>query len=376
MRKLSLWVLVVAGVVGVLLTGQGRCDLVGPGTYYGYYGGDRWGRKVFYNGPGSLFVGDEAARTLEPYAGRPLEIEVTELSQPMNPGAGLIVKVREVSVVEESERLALTIRAGKERVLPGEGVSLELGMENRSAELFTFMPGVLSVVLVTDSPFQNSDIGYQDPEDRAYWYYQETYLPLTSGGAPTRVACRDLALPWSGEYLVSKGKGIRPADENRGTRGPLVVEPGGRFEDTFVVGKELLPDDYEVFFSLSSGSLSSIPGPMSPRVWFDVVAGGEGKADAETDIRGGTCKHYVIGQPMAHDRYWREILSESGIEMVSLGCTPEPDERKHAEEYNAVMVPHLKKGFGEDFLSKTEEEAKRRFVESRRATIEGSPGER
>lgn len=93
------------------------------------------------------------------------------------------------------------------------------------------------------------------------------------------ISCRRIILPWTGENLVSQGHNIRVADKDRGFRGPVVIEPKGRFEAEYVAGKELLPDDYEVFFYLTSGNLSSVPGPMSDRLSFDVV---ERKQEART----------------------------------------------------------------------------------------------
>jgi hypothetical protein len=80
---------------------------------------------------------------------------------------------------------------------------------------------------------------------------------------------------------VSEGQNIRVADKDRGFRGPIIIEPQGRFEADYVTGKELLPDDYEVFFYLTSGNLSSVPGPMSDRLSFDVVKPKQDRKTAE-----------------------------------------------------------------------------------------------
>ncbi|MFT5469279.1 MAG: hypothetical protein ACI8UO_004397 [Verrucomicrobiales bacterium] len=51
----------------------------------------------------------------------------------------------------------------------------------------------------------------------------------------------------------------------------ILLAPDGSYEAEITVGQELLPDDYEVFFYLATGNLSSLPGPMSARLSFDVI---------------------------------------------------------------------------------------------------------
>ncbi len=262
-----LWALVV-----LFAAPHGWSEMLGPGTYHGYFNVTRWGQKVLHLGPYHLFVSDDAARVLEEYHGQPLQVEVSKLSQPINPGAGLIQDIEKVSVNGTAQGLVLSAAAESRIVPKGEGVALHLRLTNSSKEPITIHPGTLAIVLVTDSPFSNEDIGYKDPNDAAYWYHHDVYHSFEKGKEPLRIACRKVMLPWTAKDLVERGHKIRLADEDRGFDGPVVVEPEGTFEADYVAGKELLPDDYEVFFYITSGNLSSIPGPMSERIPFDVVA--------------------------------------------------------------------------------------------------------
>jgi hypothetical protein len=83
------------------------------------------------------------------------------------------------------------------------------------------------------------------------------------------IACRQIVLPWTAPK--TEGKGIHVAGTDREFNGPVAIEPNGHFQAEYRVGKELLPGQYEVFFYMTSGNLSSDAGPMSKRLSFDVV---------------------------------------------------------------------------------------------------------
>lgn len=274
-------ILLLLSVAVVLIAGrQTHCELLGPGTYHGYFDVTRWAHKVFHLGPYHLFVSDQAAQMLEKHRGKPLELKVSKLSQPANPGAGRIEEIERISVKGFARGLILSAKADPRQVPQGKGISLHLSLMNKSDEAITMWPRTLAVALVTDSPFSNKDIGYKDPDGCAYWYYHYGYHRLGEGQKSLEVACHRIILPWKAEDLVGKGHNIHVADKHRGYSGPVVIEPGGRFEADYVAGKELLPDDYEVFFYLSTGNLSSVPGPMSERIAFDVIRSTEKRGSA------------------------------------------------------------------------------------------------
>jgi hypothetical protein len=265
--------LFISLLLPAMLTGvfSGRAEILGRGPYHGYFTVTRWGHKVLHLGPYHLFVSDSAAHGLEEHRGKPLEVEVSKLSQPINPGAGLIDGIAKVSEKGVARGLILSVELTSKKAVQGKGIVLTLSLQNDSGKAITIWPGTLAIALVTDSPFSNRDIGYKDPDDCAYWYYSYAYHSLEKGKKPMRVACRRIMLPWTAEDLVTQGKGIRVADKDRAFRGPIEIDSEGRFESEYVVGKELLPDDYEVFFYLTSGNFSSVPGPMSNRLPFDIV---------------------------------------------------------------------------------------------------------
>ena len=252
-------------------------ELAGPGEYEGYYVTDRWGRRVFHAGPRHFFLSEAAAAQLKEHAGVPLKLAVEEMNQPKNPGGARIEKVRKVTKLP-APRLGLDAIAKAESVVREAGVELTLVVRNASDAKVELGPGRLALVLVTDSPFPNSAIGYKDPDDRAYWYYSYDFAEIDKQGkgGRVRVACRDVPLPWTPEDFARKGKGVsvgpqKPTDKDPGTYRPLVLDPGGWFQFDATAGAELLPGKYEVFLYERSGHRSHEPGTISRRVKFDVA---------------------------------------------------------------------------------------------------------
>jgi hypothetical protein len=272
MKRQVLGMFLLFAILAATLSVQ--AGMLGPGTYDGYFNVTRWGNKVFHLGPYHFFVSDSAAQRLEKYRGIPLRLKVSKISQPMNPGAGMIQDFEEVTTYDVASGLTLSATLKNDKPLQGEGIQLTLSLRNDSEEPITIMPGTLAIALVTDSPFSNEDIGYKDPNDCAYWYYSHWYHSFEEGKEHLRIACRPITLPWSGQDLVSKGHNIHVADKNRGFDGPIIIEPQGSFQADYNAGKELLPDDYEVFFYHILGDRTSFPGrklAMSERLPFDVI---------------------------------------------------------------------------------------------------------
>lgn len=246
-------------------------DLPRSATLYGYVAKDRWGQNVFHNGPDLYFLSDAVATQLVKYRDKPLKLEASEISQLMNPGAGMIQAVKEVSIMDAAEGLVLTAKCETETISPKNGLSLHLAVRNDSQKELTLWPGTLAVVLVTNDP-SKSPPDFKDPDDGAYWYYSSGYhLRGNPNVPPLQVACRRIIMPWTAKDLVERGQHIRVADKDRGFHGPVVIAPKGLFEADVIVGKELLPGEYEVFFCDVMTRRPPVAGPMSKRIRFEVA---------------------------------------------------------------------------------------------------------
>lgn len=250
-------------------------DELRPGLYFGYFNVDRWGQKVFHNGPHHIFVSTEAEKQLKRHVGEPLKLKVKEVYQRENPGGGIIQEISSVSVTK-LQGLVLDVASESAKSRQGKGMSLGLTVRNTSAKDITLQPRSLASVLVTRSPYANAAIGYEDPDGRGYWYFKTSVQPARGAGPLLRVACRRVLLPWTPQKYAANGHDVvvgsrTPTGPDPGFYCPLHIRPGGEFNTTVVVGRKLLPGEYEVFFYQLSGNLSRAAVPMSKRLPFEVV---------------------------------------------------------------------------------------------------------
>ena len=271
MKRFSLSLLLFSIVLCLFMSlDLSWAEMIGSGTYHGYATTDRWGQNVFHLGPYHLFLSDKVAKQLKMYLGKPLELNVSKIDSFKGDGA-MIQEVDNVSVKEFTTGLILFASVESDSIKKSEGLTLHLVLRNESKEEITICPGSLAVVLATNCPFQNAAIDYKDSDNRAYWYYQYFYCSFGENTKPLKIACREISLPWSGRELVEHGCNIRVADGYRGLNGWVTLKSRAKFEADIVVGKELLPGEYEVFFYMTTGNLSSVPGPVSERIRFDVI---------------------------------------------------------------------------------------------------------
>lgn len=241
--------------------------ILGPGRYHGYVGVDRWGQKVFHTGPYHLFLADGIFEKLKGMSGSALELHVTNIHQPHNPGGGMIREFSKVQVKQLIPGLEIVINCPQAKVKRGQGLSVEVGLKNTSRRVIEVHPGALGIVLVTNRPTSNKAMGYHDPDDCAYWYYHSVYVGLGAGDARKEVACRRVIVDWTPQVMADKGAGVSIPKEGQGK---VLIAPGGAYAGSATVGKLLLPGEYQVFAYYASGNFSDAAGPMSKRISFQV----------------------------------------------------------------------------------------------------------
>src|SRR5215212_8191649 len=107
----------------------------GPGKYRGIVVFDRWDTCYIYSGVYLMYVSDKTKEGVRKYEGRPVEIYAKEVSQPMNPGDGLIGKFDLLSLLDSKPEppglkgLRLTAEPEFE---PGRRPRFALAIENQS----------------------------------------------------------------------------------------------------------------------------------------------------------------------------------------------------------------------------------------------------
>ncbi len=67
-----------------------EAELIGPGKYSGIVVFDRWDGCILYSGIHVMYVSEKVKEHLRPYIGKPVQIDATDVYQPMNPGDALI----------------------------------------------------------------------------------------------------------------------------------------------------------------------------------------------------------------------------------------------------------------------------------------------
>lgn len=245
-----------------------QAERTGPGTYRGYYNETRWGDRVLHLGPYHTFVSEAVAKALLKHKGKPLEVDVTDLSQPPL-GRGMIQAVGKVKENGSLKGLRIKAELESKKVERGDGVTINIALRNSTAKDITIDSAKLAVVLAANSPRSQNKIDYKDPDGRSYWYYRYSYLTSGDEAGPSGIACHQTLLRWSDKQF--SGIEVDPA-RNRVTKGDqITVEANGTFTASYTAAKELPDGEYELFVYLVSGNLSSVPGPMSSRLAFDVV---------------------------------------------------------------------------------------------------------
>ena len=257
------------------LTLHAQAELLSPGAYHGYYSVTRWGSKVLHIGPYHQSVSDKAAALLEKHRGKPLKVQVSSFLRPglkrygvSFSGSGMIDGISEISVAASKHQgLSLSTKLDSHKVEQGHGASITFSLRNDSNKSMTIPLDDLALAYATDSPKREQNLNYDTPSDIAYWYYR---------GA---ISCHETMLHSLGAPLEVKGEGfsgyhwraVPLAPWVQSSLGFATIKPGGWIEVKYVVAKELLADDYEVFFYLKTGNFSYIPGPMSNRIALDIM---------------------------------------------------------------------------------------------------------
>ena len=249
------------GLLGLLLLAitSASClaGSIGSGDYKGYFTKDRWGREVFCNECLVLFVSKDAARKLSPYAGRALLVKVAEMHQPMNPGGAMIRAIGPVSVLPSPVTLGLKPRRAK--VTQGQGLTLRLTVRNDEAKPLDLYSGMAKVALMTDSPSTKRPAGFIDPEDRAFWYHQNTYPGMPVEPAlQMSYGCR--LIPINPTALSKNTHKVPSGSDPTGLADVLTLEPKASCEGDVLIGKELPPGSYSAraWFASRDGFSASL----------------------------------------------------------------------------------------------------------------------
>lgn len=80
-----------------------EAEMIGPGKYSGVVVFDRWDGCILYSGIHVMYVSERVKEGLRPYAGKGVQINATDVYQPMNPGDALIRKFEYLGPAPENK---------------------------------------------------------------------------------------------------------------------------------------------------------------------------------------------------------------------------------------------------------------------------------
>jgi hypothetical protein len=251
-------------VLDVLLTGVLAGGILGPGKYSGVVVVDRWGQKLLQCGSTAVFLADDVYEKLKDQAGKPIEITVTEMDQPKNPGGAMVKAFSKWVPYAPKTPLELQVKAKTTKVRPGLGLTVEVQVSNPTRKDVVAFGDCFEVILVSSKPVEVPS--WKDPQQRAYWYYTEGYsdghVSRHSFGHP-----HDLA--WTAAVMAKSGSGISvtPNSDNRNA----TLSPGAQFAAAAIIARELPSGQYQAFAMYRGDFGASTPG-ISPRIDFEVMA--------------------------------------------------------------------------------------------------------
>lgn len=144
----------LAGLVtlaAILVPGRGLAGIRGPGKYAGIVIFDRWDNCILFSGIYLMYISENVKEGLRPSEGQAVQIDATDVVQPINPGDGLIRKYRLLGpapVMTHSavpivpERVVLTAKGSTTKDGPPQ-VSVEVRNEgNESVSILTSEIGI------------------------------------------------------------------------------------------------------------------------------------------------------------------------------------------------------------------------------------------
>jgi len=240
----------------------------GPGKYRGIVLFDRWDTCYIYSGIYLMYVSDKTKEGLREYEGRPVEIYAKEVSQPVNPGDGLIGKFDLLSLLDSKPEppglkgLRLTAEPEFE---PGRRPRFALAIENQSGRDVSVDTGSIAPTLFgekTERDFFSPSDGKSTAlitrcELRAEsGCYEESSLTVTKlDGQKTTETLRYA-------FDIEGGKGV-PAT--------LLVR-AGQAERCFI-SLDVPPGTYDFLFGYEGG-VHETRGLASNIVSFQTIEGG------------------------------------------------------------------------------------------------------
>jgi hypothetical protein len=202
-----------------------------PGTYHGYVRQDRWGQKLFQYGRQAWFLTDEVFFWLQPLAGKPIVLGVTDIRRPDPSSPSLVHAISSATVERLPLELGLSLQFDPRRHLAGETLLATVTIHNLGAAPLDVRGRKVRLIVM-----RKSDLGLLYPEEEVLG--SPAGAP-SFGGEPRRLVRGDQGRPW---VMAREIHG-----EWRNTSPVGKLEPGVTLKQTFAFGEDLPTGEFEIF---------------------------------------------------------------------------------------------------------------------------------
>jgi hypothetical protein len=256
----------VLGIALLVAWGSmGLAESIRPGKYTGVVVFDRWGGCELYRGVGVMYVSERVKQQLKDQAGKCVEVDATEVRQPLNPGGASIEKLtilgpaRDAETWCSAEGLKLVAAPAFKDGQPPE---LALRVENTTEKPVTVHMNLLGPTVLGKKVGGNPLLAaFEASDGPSHAVVTDQSLWTEPGGEP-RSKIKGVALGRKWQWTIT---------EPRTFEKHVKLGPKGTLEVHILL--ELPEGEYE-FLAGYGGNFSQGRSIASNRVGFDVGADG------------------------------------------------------------------------------------------------------
>jgi hypothetical protein len=234
-----------------------------PGKYCGVAIFDRWDGCTLYSGIYVMYVSEKVKEGLRPHTGKAVQINATEVLQPINPGDGLIQKLEYLGAAPKSEQLPKLVLKTTPAFKDGEPPAVLIELTNDGREAVTVYASELAPTLLAPQKLSQPDLSFSPSDGPSYAIVTRNSFAISD--APR----------WNGTGYFKEAKFSWTVGQKNELHGSPPIEPGASI--TLKMKFENLPEGEYDFLCGYGGGTHDSACLASNLTAFDVLSDGTGK---------------------------------------------------------------------------------------------------